>query len=466
MLTFSACDDFLTEMPENAYTLENSVTDYSTAKNAVNGIYGRYAVNSNLGGSLYTTLHCMAGMWDYSPAFVQMTYTQTSNNSTINSIWSGLYSIINAANAAIDGVSKLDEGKFPSAAEKERLIAEARCWRGFANLQLLWYFGHWFDDADSPYGILYRDKTAELSNLMAERQTVGKSYELIIDDLKYAEDHLGDFTSPRYLSKQFAQVQHAKLLMNRNWSGDYTEALTLVNAVMTGSPATFAMEPVITDLYEKAWDSNECLFSKYMGDFANISYSEFSYSYGLYYNNEFEEIPQGWLDNDERHDYIFGEARSPETWDENTKVVLKKLYRLGRVDGMNDKYTSYVFRYAELYLMKAELLARTNPSDIATPLAELNKMRATYTTPVMAPVTGIATHQDLMDAIFKEYVVTLFMENETPWFASIRFEHDGQPWLKTLKPDVEINKNKFCWPIPNDEIIAHTNKIEQNPDLE
>lgn len=123
-------------------------------------------------------------------------------------------------------------------------------------------------------------------------------------------------------------------------------------------------------------------------------------------------------------------------------------------------------RKAELYLMKAELLARTNPSDIKGALAPLNEMRAKYTNPVMAPVTGINTHEELMDAIFKEYVVTLFMENETPWFASLRFEHDGKPWINTLKPDVSFSSKQYCWPIPDDEIKAHTNKIDQNPGLE
>ena len=81
-------------------------------------------------------------------------------------------------------------------------------------------------------------------------------------------------------------------------------------------------------------------------------------------------------------------------------------------------YATYAFRFAELYIMKAELLARTNPSDISGALAPLNEMRAKYTNPVMTAITGITTQQQLMDAIYKEYVVTLFMENESPWFAS------------------------------------------------
>ncbi len=467
MVTVTSCNDFLTEMPENAYTLENSVTDYSTAKNSVNGIYGQYMANSNLGGQLYSNFHCMAGIWDYSADMVNMTYKQSAPSYTTAYIWNGLYGVVNAANAAIEGIGALSDDLFPSVEEKERLLAEAKCMRGYANLHLLWCFAHWFDNADSPYGIIYRDKTAELSNLMVPRATVGESYEYILDDFTYAEQHLGDYTTARYVSKQFAKAMHAKLLMVRNWSGDYTEALALVNDLLANSPAAFKMETDITQLYTKGWDSNEVLFSRYLGDKTGYTTYEFIYSYGLYYNPTFNETVQEWIESDGRWPYISGTARSPETWQEQTKDgLLTKLYHRGRVEGRDDMYATYNFRYAELYLMKAELLARANTGDINTPLSLVNQMRATYTNPVLEPITGITTHQELMDAIYKEYVVTLLMENETPWFASLRFEHDGQPWIKVFKPNVSFTQNQYCWPIPDEEIIAHLNPIEQNPDLE
>lgn len=123
---------------------------------------------------------------------------------------------------------------------------------------------------------------------------------------------------------------------------------------------------------------------------------------------------------------------------------------------------------ADMWLPNAYYDGHDNYWDAMTQsaLAELNRMRQSYTNPVLAPVTGIATHQELMDAIFKEYVVTLLMENETPWFASLRFEHDGRPWIRTLKPEVDFSENQYCWPIPDAEIIAHLNKIDQNPGLE
>lgn len=467
VLLCASCSDFLTENPEHSLTMENAVTDYSGAKNVVNGIYGVYEGSAYLGGHLYGSLHCMAGLWEYNSTMYNMGYTQSGDDYTINQIWSQLYRCINAANAAITGITNLSDSEFPSLEEKNALLAEARCFRGYCNLELLWLFGHWFDAADSPYGILYRDKTSELSNLMVQRSSVGESYQLIIDDLKFAEQYLGDYESALKMSKQFAQAMHAKLLLVRGWDGDYAEALNIVNALLTQSPASFQMETNLEQLYSNGWNSKEVLFSRYLGDMSSYTAYEFIYSYSLFYDNQFTDYPQNWLETDERFSVTFGTARAPETWDTSTKdKVLTKLYHRGRYEGKNDMYATYAFRFAELYIMKAELLARTNPADISGALLPLNEMRANYVHPVMGAITGVATQQQLMDAIYKEYVVTLFMENESPWFASLRFEKDGKPWINTLKPEVNFNKNHYCWPIPDGEITAHTNLIEQNPELE
>lgn len=466
IVTLTSCEDYLNQNPTYSLTIDNSVTSYSSAKNIVNGIYGRYAKCNDLGGQLYSSLHCMAGMWTYSQVMYDMGYTQTGNVSTCNNIWSQLYSIVNASNAAIIGVSKLNDSMFPSVEEKNRLIAEAKAMRAFANLHLLWLFGHWFDAAESPYGIIYRDQIADLTNLMIGRSSVGDSYKYIIDDLDFAEKNLGNYESAHRMSRQMAQAMHAKLLLVRGWDGDYAEALKLVNEILSTAPAKFKMESDITKLYENGWNSNEVLFSRYLADGTNFSYSEFIYSYAFYYNPDFTEIPQAWLEEDERHDLTFGTARSPESWDSATKDnILTKMYHRGRVAGINDMYATYNIRYAELYLMKAELMMRANPSDFKSALAQINLMRSQYTNPVMSELQGVESPEDFWDALFKEYVVTLFMENETPWFASLRINHNGQPWIYTLKPDANISKNKFCWPIPDAEIIAHTNTIEQNPDL-
>lgn len=474
MTLTTSCDDFLTEMPKHQLIEENAVRDYESAKHIVNGMYAVYEYATEQGGMLVANLYGQAGIWDYQTVHFNMAYTQSNNR--VDGIWKSFYKCINAANAAINSIEKAPESIYPSVEAKEKLIAEARCFRGYMHLQLLWYFGRWFDDADSPYGIIYRDQLSNLSNLMLERSTVGQSYQYIIDDLEYAEEHLDDHKSSIYMSKQFAQAMHAKMLTVRGWEGDYEKALSLVNEVLA-NPGAATIEPDITKLYNDAWDSPELIFAQNKIDIIATSSSNYNsagwsdYIWGsALYGAQYEALPTTWLEEDPRHDYIFDMAYAAEKWmvaEGMQDISLVKLYHGGRVMEPNAKYCTYVLRLTELYILKAELLARTNPGDLAGAIAPINEYRAKYTNPVLPPLEVPTTHETLMDDIFKEYVVTLFLENETVWFAATRFQTEGDTWLKKLKGnEISYTKDQYCWPIPEDEIIAHTNKIEQNPGLD
>ncbi|MGN0282361.1 MAG: RagB/SusD family nutrient uptake outer membrane protein [Prevotella sp.] len=470
ILMVSSCDDYLTESPKHSYITDNAIVDSKSATNAINGMYGKYEECTTLGGYIYGSLHCMAGFWDYDDEMYDMGYTQTSDHYIISSIWQELYGVIDACNFAIGGIEKLDDSCFTSAEEKQALIAEARGMRGYANLELMWLFAHWFDKADSPYGIIYRSEVAELSNLMVERATVGESYQYILDDLMYAEEYAPDYTSAHRVNKQFAKAMHAKLLLVRGWEGDYVSSLKIVNDLLADKTCEWQMENDVTELYDNGWESKENVFSHYLGDMEELyytSYCEYIYSYALYYYDNFHTTAMEWIKEDARYDLTYSTAKAPQARDKTSKDgIMTKLYHRGRYYGINDMYATYPMRYAELYLMKAELLARTNPNDISGALAPINEMRNNYTNPILSPVTGVTNHSELMDVIFKEYVVTLFMENETPWFASLRFEYNGKPWIYTLKPEISFNSNQYCWPIPDAEIKSHNNIIEQNPGLE
>ena len=461
----TACNDFLDESPKYRLTKEHAVTDYNSAKNIVNGIYSKLT-SARIGGEIMGRLSTQAGVWIYGQNSdnYNMSYRQGGTGEGAD-IWLQLYTVVNAANAAVELVSALDDVKYPTVEDKNRLVAEAKCVRAFIYLQIHWLWSHWWDKAESPYGLVYRSEVADLSNLTKKRLSVGDSYLRIIEDLEYAEAHLNDFQSSRYVSKQFAQVLHAKLLLCRGWEGDYTKALSLVQDVKAHAPASFNLEPDLTKMYSDAWDSKEVLFARYLGDLSKSSTNDWVYSYGVYYDHILYPTPQMWVENDPRYPAITGIARAPETWDTATKTVYTKLYRAGQYAGPNDKYATYYFRYAELYLLEAELKFRLNSSDIAGALAPINEMRSRYTHPVLPPLTA-SNREELSDLIFKEIVVSLFLENGSEWFASLRFQKDGKPWLYTLKPEVSISPEKYCWPIPHVEIINQENNVVQNPTLE
>lgn len=373
--------------------------------------------------------------------------------------WIGLYTAINASNAAIISISALSDDKFPAGLpSKKNMVAEARLYRAWNYSWLLWTRCHWWAAPDNAYGLIYRDKMSNLSNLQVARLTVGESYNKIFEDIEDAIANARDYRSAKYLSKEMAMVLKAKLLLYRGKGTDYAEALKIVQAL---KPKAF-IEPNIKKLYEDAWDSKEVLWTRYLESPGRTN-ADFPYSYGLIFNASLTpEFSSGWMLSDPRYPQITGVVRSPESWDDRMFLTYTKLTQRGRVAGPEDKYATYYFRWSELYLMEAELIARTGGS-VADALKPVNAMRAAKTSVVLPALTASSLNE-FYDVLFKEIWVELAFENGSEWFASLRFMKDGKPWVYSLKKDVNFNENLYCWPIPDAEIM--NNKLSvQNPDL-
>ncbi|MCK0130841.1 RagB/SusD family nutrient uptake outer membrane protein [Flavobacteriaceae bacterium F08102] len=483
LFSVSSCSDFLDREPSFSLNETNAITNFSKAEAAIGGVYATFR-SDNWSGSLYVALASKAGFVNWKSGEYAMEYSQDNNPGS--SYWSAFYGSLNAANFAINGATNLPEASVPSEAAREALIAEGRCLRAWINANLLWNFAHWWADDSDEYGILYRDQVVDLGNVEKARLTVGESYAKIYEDLDYAIANLPSFTSPRTVSKEFAKVLKAKLLLYRGGYNDNTaelnEALTLVNDVLNSSPAGFSMQEDLAQVYEDSWDSQENLFVRYLDDNGRRSYDAgYWYAYGLA-QIVGDRLPLGpgetltaglefgldWFKADPRWDIVTGEVRGAETWDNTMYYTWPKLTRLGRYAGQqasppNEKYAAYYFRYPELYIMKAELLARTGAS-IADAIAPINTMRSIRTNPVL-PALNPGSQSELMDLIFKEYFLETFLENGSEFFAALRFDKAGSPWIETIKGGKVLEENKICYPIPDAEMV--NNKLmKQNPDLE
>lgn len=464
-LIFMACSDFLDEQPRHNLTLENAVADYNGAKNILNGIYAVIGDERSLGGEIPVYLSVQAGFYDYYTYdydYYNMAYL--SETVEKSEPWLSLYKIVNAANAAIEAMTNLEAVKYPSPETREAMIAEARGLRAWAYAQLLWYYGHWWEEDDCPYGILYRNLMANLNNLQLARKNVGESYQLIFEDIDYAILHMPDYISARYLSKQMMQVLKAKMLLYRgamrNNEQEMKDALDLVMEVKTTAPATWGMESDLAEMYRKGWDSKEVLWARYIGDWSPMRYGESYYS-NYMWESTFKDLGLGWLKEDERYDAVWGMAVDPYAYGWEEAMMPVKLYHKGCKADPDAPYTCYYFRYAELYLMEAELKARLNAYSVADALAPLNEMRAQRVYPVLAPLSA-ATKAEVLQKIFREIWAEQFLENGSEYFAALRFVNDdpaspapGKPWIYTLKPDVSMTADQYCWPIPKDETQAN-----------
>lgn len=478
----SSCEKFLDETPLHALTDENAITDASKAKAAVGGIYATFQ-NDNWAGALYYAQAMKSGFQNFTgtSADFSMTYNQTNGGAP--AIWQAFYKSLNAANFAIASINQLSDAAI-STADREALLAEAKCLRAWINANLLWNFCHWWADDADIYGLLYRDQVIDLSNVRKGRITVGESYAKIYEDLDAAIAKLKDISTPRYVNKQFAKALKAKLLLYRGgYRNDQVAlkaSLDLVNDVIATKPAALALEANMNDIYKNAWDSKENLFARYLEDNGTrTSTGGYWYTYGLIYAGNKLPLPVGgvttaglrygldWFKADPRWNVATGEVRSPETWDATFNWCFKKVCRLGSYAGklaspIDEKYAAYYLRLSELYIMKAELLARTGATPAAA-LAPINDLHAARTTPALAAVSA-TTIPEAMNVIFREYFMDLYLENGSEFFAALRFSNNGQPWIVTIKDGLPLIENKICWPIPDAEMINNLD-MTQNIDL-
>ena len=479
--TLVSCDKFLSLTPPHQMTLDNAISTYDGAVSVLNGMYASLSTGSGtsirdyFGGGPFVALSAQAGVSKTNSSYYYK-HLYTSTYAAVSNYWTHWYGCVNSANAAIMGIENLSEDKFPTSGTKAAMLGEARAFRAWVYSHLLWCYSHFW--ADDEYGVLWREEVASLDNILSDRLSVKESYEKIFADIDAGIAVLPDYTTSKKISKQMAQVIKAKLLLNRGWTGDYQAALEIVNSVLSTAPATFKMDPDMVNMYKDAWDSQEVLFARYMEDGAGRAYGEGTYSQMIIQagdrlttvnqNNpspltSFQAEFASWITADPRYDATMGWARAISA----TGILYfcpTKLAREGRptTDHMNDKFATYYFRFPELYLLQAELRARTNAS-IASCIEPINTMRSKRTNPVLPSLATPASREELMELIFKEYCLELYMENGSEWFAALRFQKNNQPILYLLKPDVEpIDPNMYCWPIPSSE--TSTNQfIKPNP---
>ena len=181
MIFMSSCTDRLNETPLSTLLPANFITTLNDAKSAVTGMYAGFvpyfAVMTPVNGwGEYGTDISSGSFTDAKQKFSQ--YTYTSADADVLTIWSGLYSIINRANNIIADVPNV-----PGAdADKNALIAEAKCIRAFCYMDLVQYFG----------GVPLRlEPTLSIENVVSKpRATERQTWMQIINDLQYAEQYL------------------------------------------------------------------------------------------------------------------------------------------------------------------------------------------------------------------------------------------------------------------------------------
>lgn len=372
--------------------------------------------------------------------------------------WNNDYNIIKNANFLLTALEGISENDFATG-RKSEMIGECHFLIAFAYYRLLRQFGEYWDPT-SQYGLLIRNELPAVSNAVKTRANVADSYTEIFTHLNIALTQAPDYTVSTRCSKQAAKALKAEVLFLQ---GEYqAAAVAAEEAISTVNP----LEGSYADVFAKAESSKEIIFSRGFGtdEASGVSYYlEQSCGAGLWGpTKSYLNLIAG----DPRESVIVG--KKDVTWRGTTypdRDVVAKLYR-----GDGVAMPTLFMRTAELYLIKAEALARSG-APIADAWAPIEQLRIRAGS---AELAQPATRDALMEEIFKEWLVEMAFENWHEWFAVQRFDKlfemneslAEQLAKEEEEGDPEAYLQRIEWRkiynIPTDEISANAACV-QNP---
>ncbi len=487
LLAFSFTSCNLDYEPENTLVDEKVYRHERTAEAALIGAYVRLDVllagapqdqnnYSNVGytyllGDLGTeNLTSRASVSPYE-AIETAEYTTSEHDGFLQNIWHWGYNAIDMANNVIVGIQKY--GSYDETVELQH-IAEAKFIRAYCYLQLLTIYG---DKAllgnDEGQGVILR--TLPYSGYNPDeiqgRNTNAECWNLIINDLKEAIDHL-PAKVPAAAERIRANKAVAQALLCRAYlyKGTYTDnqeelvaARNLAKEVLETSGYVFSHAS--TEFEQNLFPSNEYSQSSGYPDptsrsnellfFEPSRISTANFPNGLdYYRKRNYYVPQSMLEIYEPTDVRRTALIRTGSLSENTKDSTSMKY----AGGSNDDVI--FLRLSEVKLAYAELLTRTGKSITNDALQHLNDVRLrafdNAHKPAAYTVSDFASVDDFLKAILMERRKELCYEGLHRWDIVRTNNLLGDSKMAAVAPA------RWNMPVPNYEIRISYGKITQN----
>lgn len=485
IILFNSCS--VDDLEPTGYLPESMlVTNEESARAVLNQIYS-YSRASNSYLAEMTVALNLAGI-EQKPATEESKSSFYVNNVQANrgvqiAFYQEAYKAINLVNLFMRTTANGIKG-VPEAKTKE-IQAEARALRANAYFILLRIFGQFYD-SNSIYGVI---ATTEVIGGYSKfkRSTVAETYKLIIDDLNFAMQYAPESKPRFYVSKVFAEALLAKVYLSKGGKEGYQKAVEHCENVFTKGGERFRLADDYASIFQEKFNSPEVLFApfhKKKGSERNdipFSSKRILPSADL---RRIADAQDGIMDDgdtknnsfgyDPRFTFTFKKGNSEDEGADEGEGDLgdeegEEEGGMGGFSGMpmGDYYNKYpdesapyyYLRMAEIYLIYAEALVRSN-ADNQKAIDALNKVRfragleeRTYTT---------FNSKTFLEDVRIEKLLELCIENAEPWFDLVRYDRLGDLEAKNVKSTIS-NPDKLIFPIPLKAIQSNTEFGAQNP---
>jgi hypothetical protein len=430
-----SCKKFLDVEPRNSVSDETTIVDKSSAETAVRGMYRALASDGYYGTSFQSIGYLSGdnllrtGPGTDPSQFIS--HTVTSDNGAINSAWNAIYNTVNRANYIIAKLPGVTDVKL-TAALKNQLLGEAYFVRALSYFDLARTWGG--------VPIVLTPTLAATDKDGVKRNTLAETYAQVKKDLDLAYPLLPTtFNRIRATTNTVTALRARLALYQQDWAAAETNASIIISD---------ATSYKLNAPYNSFWANNV------VGTPESIFELSYSATYPNSHRGSWMPPELGgtrvWIPNNAfialATDPLVGGSRSALIGKTAAGLYYGTLYyRSPATD------PSYVFRIAELYLIRAEARAQQGGTLLSLAIADLNAVRA------RAGLTGItATSQA---------DVLLAIENER----RIEFAYEPHRWFDLVRTGRATtvlgitDPNKLLMPIPVAQIQASKGAVAQNP---
>lgn len=371
--TISSCNNKLNVVPVDSIDAANALNTADDVQAALVGSYTSLQSADAYGGYLQFISDLLADDGDitfvgsYSNPYQFQRKTIRRDNTNAQNTWARSYTTINRVNNVLANLDKVT-----AAASKTRTEGEARFMRGLTYFDLVRLYARAWNDG-TPSGnpgvpvVTKPTNTVTTASLVA-RNTVAEVYTQIIADLTAAESQLPTDNGI------FANKYAAAALLSRVYlqQGRFAEAAAAANRATAGP---FLLNPTYgTEFYQ-----GTALLANTVEDIFTVQNSAQSGTNQL--NVFYSQFQRGDVSVNSKllNQFEAGDDRA-------------NLFTVTANQTYPDKYdaqygTIKFIRLAEMYLTRAEANFRAGTEVGATPLSDINSIRARVGLPVLATVT-------------------------------------------------------------------------------
>jgi starch-binding outer membrane protein, SusD/RagB family len=439
MIAVAGCDDTLTVEPSSEVPESRAITDKTSARAALAGIYDGLQDASYYGGDFLFFADLSSDNVEHSGTFNTFREAEQNalraDNGSIEDIWTAMYETVGRANDLIEKLPNVtDPALTPE--ERDQWLGEAYLIRAltFHNLTKLW--------GAIPLPLAPPVDLGEASQIA--RSTPAEVYAQIKADLDQAEALMTESFQRRAGSLAAVHAIRARVLMFEstifpaaaNWQAVEDEAAAVI-------AEGFTLAPTFADLFtQEGTDTPE--------DVWRLEFTPVDFAWtGYYYLRRSLGGRQELRPTTNLRDlFTASDLRRPRT----IGILGTARYGSKWLDGVGGE-DLHIIRLAEVLLIKAEAHARQN--ELASAVAEYNKVRVRAGLAPHVLGVDVTTQQDVLNEIWKQRRLELAYEGDR-WPELIRLG------LAISVMNLSTKPHQALYPIPQSELDVAPN-LTQNP---